>query len=313
MRTPTLDRSRRSFYADAILTLGRRRAQAPNLDPHPPRVAMSTSDLVLAKTTNHVTTLTMNNPKRLNGWTMEMMDALEAALDRAAADPNTRAVILTGADPYYCAGVNLGAVIKPMHPKVLHAMIVKRNQSLFDMFLDFPKPILIAANGPAIGASVTSATLCDAIIASERATFSTPFAALGVPHEGCSSVYFPRLLGAETAERILGKEGWKPTGAEAAEIGLVQRVVPHDQLMDEAQKLAESWVEEERPRTLRDGASVAELKAVNAEESVRIADAFLGADFLMGQLRFLWRKNKRGPAMVFAALWLTRPIWSLLL
>ena len=56
----------------------------------------------------------------------------------------------------------------------------------FDMFLDFPKPIIAAINGPAIGASVTSATLCDAIImAEEGATLSTPFARLGVPPEGC--------------------------------------------------------------------------------------------------------------------------------
>lgn len=59
-----------------------------------------------------------------------------------------------------------------MHPRVLRDFIVTMNQRLFDMFLDFPKPIIVAVNGPAIGACVTSATLCDAIVASERATFS---------------------------------------------------------------------------------------------------------------------------------------------
>ena len=62
---------------------------------------------------------------------------------------------------YYCAGVNLSGTIKPMHPKVLHGMIVKHNAAIFDAFIEFPKPILIALNGPAIGACVTSATLCD--------------------------------------------------------------------------------------------------------------------------------------------------------
>ena len=70
-----------------------------------------------------------------------------------------------------------------MMPRTLFNDIVARNQALFDMFLDFPKPIIAAVNGPAIGASVTSATLCDAIVASEKATFNTPFAALAVPAE----------------------------------------------------------------------------------------------------------------------------------
>jgi Delta3-Delta2-enoyl-CoA isomerase len=99
-------------------------------------------------------------------------------------------LILTGTDPYYCAGVNLSATIKPMHPKKLHSLIKANNQALFDVFLDFPKPIMVAANGPAIGACVTSATLCDAIIASEKSTFNVPFAALSIPPEGCSSVHF---------------------------------------------------------------------------------------------------------------------------
>lgn len=268
--------------------------------------------LVLRTSLNRVTTLTMNLPARLNGWTLEMMEALRAALRAAAEDEQTRVVVLTGADPYYCAGVNLGATIRLGHPRTLHAAIVEHNRALFDMFLDFPKPILIAANGPAIGASVTSATLCDGIIASERATFSTPFAALGVPAEGCSSVLFPRLLGEAAAARMLGAEGWKPTGAEAVEVGLVQRVVPHASLLAEAQALAESWVAAGATRSFRGGATREELKAVNAAESVRVADAFLSRPFLKGQFRFLWRKKKRGPALTFLAMWLTQPVWSAL-
>ena len=112
-------------------------------------------------------------------------------------------VVLTGADPYYCAGVNLAATIQPMHPRKLHNMIRTSNQAVFDSFLDFPKPIIVAANGPAIGACVTSASTCDTIIASERATFLVPFARLAIPPEGCSSVHFHRMLGPEAARRML--------------------------------------------------------------------------------------------------------------
>lgn len=276
-------------------------------------MSSTSAPLVLSTTRNHVTTLTMNLPARLNGWTMEMIAALQAALARAATDEGTRAVILTGSDPYYSAGVNLGAAIQLGHPRALRAMIIEHNQSLFDAFINFPKPILIAANGPAIGACVTTATLCDGIIASERATFSTPFAALGVPPEGCSSVHFPRLLGDTASTRMLGKEGWKPTAAEALAVGLVQWVVPHAALLTEAQKIAEGWVQAGTPRTYRAGATREELLAVNARESVQVADAFLSTPFLDGQFRFLWSKKKRGPALTFLALRLTRPAWSRLL
>ena len=269
--------------------------------------------LILIAKKDGVTALTMNNPARLNGWTMAMMTALKEALRAAAEDPGCGAVILTGADPYYCAGVNLSATIQMSHPRVLRQTIIEHNQGLFDAFIDFPKPILIAANGPGIGACVTSATLCDGIIASEEATFSTPFVAVGVPPEGCSSVHFARLMGEAAADRMLGAEGWKPTAAEALEVGLVQWVVPHGALLAEAQVIAAGWVAAGATRTFRAGSTPEELRAVNAAESVQVADAFLSRPFLRGQFRFLRRKKKTAPALTFLALWLTQPLWSLLL
>lgn len=269
-------------------------------------------DLILKQTDAGVTTLTMNMPARLNGWTMPMMTALKAALREADDDPETGAIVLTGADPYYCAGVNLGASLTLDHPRRLHAFIVENNQAIFDAFLNLDTPILIAANGPAIGACVTSATLCDGIIASERATFSTPFAALGVPPEGCSSAMFPRLLG-DAAPRMLGEEGFKPTAEQAREIGLVQWVVPHESLLTEAQRIARQWVEAGAKRTFRAGFTREELLAVNAEESQQVATAFLSPPFLMGQYRFLKRKKKYSLALMFLTLRLTRPAWALLL
>ncbi|MBW2458386.1 MAG: enoyl-CoA hydratase/isomerase family protein [Deltaproteobacteria bacterium] len=271
------------------------------------------SNLVRQARRNGVTTLTMNMPSRLNGWTMDMMVALKAALGQAADDRETKAVILTGADPYYSAGVNLGGTLKLAHPRELRALIIENNQALFDTFLDFPKPLLAAVNGPAIGASVTSATLCDGIIASEKATFNTPFAALGVPAEGCSSVLFARLLGEDTAERMLGREGWKPTGSEAHDIGLAQWVVPHDDLLEEAQRIAGGWIAERSTRRFRGDLTLDALKAANAAESVRVADAFLAEPFLRGQYKFLWRKKKHLPAAMFFALCKLRPLWARLL
>jgi len=239
------------------------------------------------------------------------MLTLQQRFQEHATDPDTKVLILTGADPYYCAGVNLSAAIRPMMPKKLHNMIVVNNQAVFDSFFDFPKPILIAANGPAIGACVTSASTCDAILASERATFLTPFARLGVTPEGCSSIHFEKVFGAVTANRLLGPEGWQPTAEEAKEIGLVMEVVPHERLMARAQEIGEQWVKEGRVKQIPGGGDIQHYKAVNAKESEDLADAFLSYKFLDAQYNFL--KSKRKNATPFLILKTLRPLWSKLL
>jgi enoyl-CoA hydratase/carnithine racemase len=273
----------------------------------------STNNLIVRSSQNGVLTLRMNQPKRLNGWTMEMMASLKEEFSHAAADPEVKALILTGTDPYYSAGVNLAGTIKLSHPRKLREMIAVRNQELFDIFLDFPKPILAAVNGPAIGATVTSATLCDEIIASEKATFSTPFARLGITKEGCSSVLFEHLVGEKNAERMLEREAWSPTGAQAKEIGLVQHCVPHETLFDEAQRIAQTWVEQGKTRAFRGPFTKEELQQVNADESRALANSFLDIPFMESQFHFLWSRKKRGPALMFFALKHTRPLWSQLL
>lgn len=273
---------------------------------------MST-DLLLVQTQRRVRTLTMNNPRRLNGWTLEMMEALFGAMQAAAGDDDVGAIVLTGAGKYYSAGVNLSSTIQLGHPRALREQIRSHNQQLFDTFIDFPKPILVAFNGPAIGATVTSSTLCDGAIAAEEATFLTPFARLGVPPEGCSSEHLPRLIGDAAAQRMLGEEGWNPTAAEALEMGFLDEVVPAESLAERAQAIAESWVETGRARGFRAGATAEGLKAVNARESEDLADAFLAPPFLMGQFRFLWGKKKYAPALTFLSLRATRPAWSRLL
>lgn len=267
--------------------------------------------LVIASTVDGVTTLTMNHARRLNGWTAPMLEALMGALQRAGQDPATQAVVLTGSGAYYSAGVNLGGTLRVQHPRVLHGLIVAQNQALFDAFLDLEKPVVAAVNGPAIGAPVTSSTLCDAIVAADGATFLTPFSRLGIPPEGCSSVMFERLMGVEAARRMLGPEGWRPTADEAVAVGLADDVVPAEELLTRAQDLARERIAV--GRTFRGGFTREELKAVNARESVALATAFLSPPFLAGQMRFLWSKKKRQPAAMFAALWATSPLWRLLL
>jgi Delta3-Delta2-enoyl-CoA isomerase len=283
---------------------------------------------VLVNDKNRVRTVLMNRPAQLNGWTQEMMLAIQKAFDEAAVDSKVDVLILSGTGKYYCAGVNLSAILKPMHPQVLHDLIVTHNQSVFDKFFDFPKPIIVAMNGPAIGASVTTASTCDALLMAENATLLTPFARLGVPPEGCSSVHFAKVMGQEKAQRMLGKEAWTPTAAEAVEAGLAHKVVAPEAILSEAQSLAEEWIEKGRlhraisqPKAIpsddanRKAAAqqIREYKAVNAAESIELGRAFLGPNFLQGQIDFLTSKGKTQPAMFFKLLLATRPLWSKLL
>ena len=141
-------------------------------------------ELILYAVTNGVATLTMNNPKRLNGRTLAMQEKLREGLNRAAQDEAVGAAVLTGTGKYYSAGADLSGSFRLQHPKKLRALIRDGNYRLFDGFIQFPKPILAAVNGIALGAPVTTAVLCDAILASDKAAFTTPFARLGVPRRG---------------------------------------------------------------------------------------------------------------------------------
>eukprot|EP01134_Creolimax_fragrantissima_P001946 CFRG1946T1 len=263
--------------------------------------------IVLTSKLNGVTTLTMNNPKRLNGWTKPMMDALFKGMEDATTDPETKALIITGKGKYYCAGVNLADTITLQHPQKLWETIYTHNRQVFDNFLNFPKPVLIAANGPAIGAAVTTATLSDGIIASESASFNTPFARLGVPPEGCSSVNFERIMGAENARKMLD-DGWVPTAKEAKEAGFVLEVVKDEELMPKAQALAEKWIKEGKKRVV-----AKDLWEVNDRESKDLATAFLATPFLDAQYEFLKSKGKTQIANLFWFLKTTRPIWGSML
>ena len=130
-----------------------------------------------------------------------------------------------------------------MKPRKMYQMRKEYNEQLFNIFLYFPKPILVAVNEPAIGASISSAALCDGIIASEKASFLTPFARLEIPAEGWSSINFDRMLGKAAAHKMLG-EDWSCNGCGFSP-------------------------------TIPGGGNLAEYKEINATESSRIADAFL--------------------------------------
>ncbi len=220
--------------------------------------------------------------------------------------------------------MDLAAVLRPMHPGKLVGAISRLNQQLFDQYITFPKPIFAAVNGPSIGAAVTSATLTDGILCNSRATFTTPFAALGLVPEGCSSLLFPRLFGPELSRKML-VDGHKLTAGEALRSGMVARVVesrtpepwlppgPDEALLEAAHEHAEAYVARHGRVRSRSPAQTQELLDVNKRESKALAEAFTSVAFLKAMEAQAQRKGRAAQAAAFAALRSARPLWARLL
>jgi len=239
-----------------------------------------------------------------------MMEAVTDALARCAKDEAVKAAVITASGKYYCSGVDFFGSMPKMRPSSFVAWVRDLNQGIFDAFLDFPKPLIAAVNGPAIGASVTSAALCDAILAVPSATFHTPFRALGITPEGCSSVNFPDLIGDQNAKVFL-EEGRKVDAAEAHRMGFVQEVIePPESLVQRARVLAASLAEKGQGRRwAKDSQWLETLRRANREESVALAESFLKRPFLEAQYNFAAAKGKAVPKMIF---WVAKTFQPLL-
>lgn len=187
--------------------------------------------------------LTMNQPEKRNVLTgnTAVEEIVQACAD-IARDTSIRAVILTGEGPVFSAGGNLKDMLRyqterPAADKVREEY---RNgiQRIPKMLYNLDVPTIAAVNGPAIGAGLDLATMCDIRIASEKATFAESFVKVGiVPGDG-GAWLLPRAVGMSKACEM-AFTGESLSAQEALECRLVSRVVPHERLMEEAMALAE--------------------------------------------------------------------------
>jgi enoyl-CoA hydratase/carnithine racemase len=199
--------------------------------------ASSTQELLVERSGN-VLTLTLNRPDRLNAISGPMLGALASTLQEANVDPDVRAIILTGAGRGFCSGLDLKDQASGNGPGAV------RGFRLFDLHSSPPvvinrmdKPMICALNGAAAGYGMDMALGCDIRIASENAKLGAVFARRGVLPESGGTWYLPRLIGwAKAAEvAFLGEV---LDARRCLELGLVNRVVPHEDLMTEALKVA---------------------------------------------------------------------------
>ncbi|XP_033755421.1 enoyl-CoA delta isomerase 2, mitochondrial-like [Pecten maximus] len=176
----------------------------------------------------------LNRPEKKNAINFQMYEEIGNALTEAGQDDSVVLAVLTGSGDYYCSGNDLGNFMN-VPPDGIAAMAEKGGiilEKFVRSFIDFPKPLIGLINGPAVGVSVTVLGLFDAVYASDKATFHTPFTALGQSPEGCSSYTFPRLMGTPKASELLIFNR-KITAVEAMERNLVTEVFPDHSFQQE--------------------------------------------------------------------------------
>jgi 2-(1,2-epoxy-1,2-dihydrophenyl)acetyl-CoA isomerase len=185
-----------------------------------------------------IATITLNRPDRLNAMSNRLLNELVASLGEADSDREVRAIIITGAGRGFCSGADL-------NPEEEATQDVARHPELFDLFGKMAvtlenarKPLLAAVNGAAVGAGLSLALGCDFRIASDQSRFSAIFVRRGLVPDGGASLLLPRIVGLSRAVEMLFL-GDIIDAREAERIGLVSRVVPHQELMSVTRELAE--------------------------------------------------------------------------
>ena len=189
---------------------------------------------------NHVATITLNRPEIRNALNYRAYDELEIALRTASADLNVRCVVLTGADPAFCSGDDVGEIMAGEGAKAREERPpITRYQATPAAIaaLDCECPVIAAVNGAAIGWGMELALYADIRIASEKAKFSEMFVKRGLSPDVGAFYKLPGLVGSAKAAELMFT-GDVIDAAEALRIGLVTEVTPHGELLVKAHAMA---------------------------------------------------------------------------
>lgn len=195
-------------------------------------------DYLLLENEDAVATLTINRPDKLNALTEETMDEMIQAFDSLANDSSVKVVLLKGAgEKAFVAGGDIG-VMQPLTPLQARRVALKA-QKLFDMIEQSPKPVIAVLQGYTLGGGCELAMACDIRIAGEKAKLGQPEVNLGIIPGFGGTQRLPRLVGPAKAKELLFT-GEMLSAAEAEKLGLVNKVVPQDELAGAALKMAQT-------------------------------------------------------------------------
>jgi len=202
--------------------------------------ASTDTNEVLVEIDGAVGTLTLNRPERLNALIGSMRDQIADGLTALGEDETVRAVIVTGAGRAFCSGADVAYLNQLLEGDQIEEarLLAEAGIRVAHTIADMPKPVIAAINGAAAGAGTNLALACDIRIASEEAVIGQTFNRIGLHPDWGATYFTPRLVGPARAAELFFM-GDLIEAAEAERIGLVNRVVPGDELMDSARGMAE--------------------------------------------------------------------------
>ena len=224
---------------------------------------MSEEALILYTVEAGVATLTFNRPDKLNALSPAMLDTFFGAVERAAADPEVRVIVVTGAGRGFSAGMDLGLIgtgasgrlregrddAAPQWGDDIGPSLKRYFSGGWNALITSRKPTIAAVNGPAFGWGFILALHCDIRFAARSALFNATFARLGVPAEKGIGWLLPRLIGTARAADLL-YTARRFDGVEAERLGIVNAVLDDDQLMPHVDAYARSIAANAAPRAL---------------------------------------------------------------
>ncbi len=197
---------------------------------------MSGFETILYEKKDDVAYVTLNRPKALNVYNIQMRDDLYQVFGAIKDDPEVKVVIFKGAgEKAFCAGADLSDFLSAPSPII--ARQVRFGRDVWGLFLSIPQPVIAVVHGYVLGSGIEMALCCDIRIASEDAKFGLPEVGLGILPAAGGTQTLPRAIGVARALEMLLANRWL-SSEEAYSMGLVNQVVPKNKLLETAEELA---------------------------------------------------------------------------
>lgn len=263
-------------------------------DPEPAPLSRADEPLLVERS-GHVAHIVLNRPQKLNAIDGRMLDLLAEAIETIEAAPNVRVVILRAEGRAFCAGADLEHVSSRMGSAESFAAFLEQWHRTFSMVERCSRPTIAAVHGVALAGGLELTQVCDLVVASDDAELGDQHAVFGLFPGGGSTQRLPRLIGRRAATWML-LSGERCSAVRAAELGLVNRVVPADRLLQEATEMADELARrstsasEAIKRALREGAAL-DLDDALAKERAIAVPHMLGADARIGLEAFRSRQT----------------------
>jgi len=197
---------------------------------------MNTFQTLIYEKKDSIAYITLNRPKALNVYNIQMRDELYQVLGAVRDDPDVAVAILKGAgDKAFCAGADLTEFLTAPSPIIAHQ--VRWERDVWGLFLSLPQPVIAALHGYVLGDGIEMALCCDIRIASSDAQFGAPEVGLGIIPAAGGTQTLPRMVGRNKALEML-LTGRRLNAQEAYKAGLVNRVVPREELLPTTEEIA---------------------------------------------------------------------------